>query len=130
MVLAAFLGQERFTGAKTIGILLTIAGVGFAVGEKAIQRRGEAGEWIGELGVFGSALCGAVCSVLYRPYLQKFPTLPVSALAMLASVGFLAVLAAGEEFFNVWPRFAAIGWLAVLFIGSTAESGTISGTGP
>ncbi|NWF57231.1 MAG: DMT family transporter [Syntrophaceae bacterium] len=124
MALAAFLGQERFTGAKTIGALLAIAGVGFAVGEKAIQRRGEAGEWIGELGVFGNALCGAVCSVLYRLYLQKFPTLPVSALAMLASVGFLAVLAAGEEFFNVWPRFTAIGWLAALFIGVNSGIGS------
>jgi len=123
MALAAGLGHERFTWAKTMGVLLTIAGVGFAVGEKAIQRVAETSEWIGELAVFGSALSGAVCSVLYRPYLKKYPTLPVSAFAMLASVGFLAVLAAGEGFFNSLPRFTGFGWLAVLFIGVNSGIG-------
>lgn len=28
----------------------------------------------------------------YRPYLEKYPTLPVSVFAMLASVGFWALL--------------------------------------
>jgi drug/metabolite transporter (DMT)-like permease len=54
---------------------------------------------------------------LYRPYLRKYPTLPVSAFAMLAAVAFLAVLAAGEGFFGSLPRFTAGGWLAVVFIG-------------
>jgi drug/metabolite transporter (DMT)-like permease len=123
MALAAALGHERFTWAKTMGVLLTIAGVGFAVGEKAIQRAGETAGWIGELAVFGSTLSGAVCSVLYRPYLRKYPTLPVSAFAMLASVGFLAVLAAGEGFFNSVPRFTGFGWLAVVFIGVNSGIG-------
>ncbi|HEV8457721.1 MAG TPA: DMT family transporter, partial [Methylomirabilota bacterium] len=74
-------------------------------------------EWVGELAVFASALSGAVCSVLYRPYLRKYPALPVSAFAMLASVAFLAVLAGGEGFFRSLPRFTAGGWLAVAFIG-------------
>jgi drug/metabolite transporter (DMT)-like permease len=123
MALAASLGHEKFTWAKTTGVLLTIAGVGFAVGEKAIQRAGEGGGWIGELAVFGSTLSGAVCSVLYRPYLRKYPTLPVSAFAMLASVGFLAVLAAGEGFFNSVPRFTGFGWMAVVFIGVNSGIG-------
>src|SRR5205085_11050351 len=70
-----------------------------------------------EVAVLASALSGAVCSVLYRPYLRKYPALPVSAFAMLASVAFLAVLAAGEGFFGTRPRFTPGGWLAVLFIG-------------
>jgi drug/metabolite transporter (DMT)-like permease len=123
MALAAVLGHEKFTWSKTLGVLLTVAGVGFAVGEKSIQRAGEASGWIGELAVFGSTLSGAVCSVLYRPYLRKYPTLPVSALAMLASVGFLAVLAAGEGFFNSLPQFTGFGWLAVLFIGVNSGIG-------
>jgi drug/metabolite transporter (DMT)-like permease len=55
--------------------------------------------------------------VLYRPYLRKYPALPVSAVAMLAAVAFLALLAAGEGFFAAPPRFTAAGWGAVLFIG-------------
>jgi drug/metabolite transporter (DMT)-like permease len=60
---------------------------------------------------------------LYRPYLRKYPTLDVSAFAMLASVGFLAVLAAWEGFFNSLPRFTMGGWLAVLFIGISSGVG-------
>jgi drug/metabolite transporter (DMT)-like permease len=117
MMLAAALGQERLTAPKIVGVLLTVAGVGLALGEKATQSAVGAHEWVGELAVFASALCGAVCSVLYRPYLRKYPALPVSAFAMLASVAFLAVLAGGEGFFGSPPRFTAGGWLAVAFIG-------------
>ena len=116
MMLAAALGHERLTVPKILGVLLTIAGVGVALGEKALHGGG-AQEWVGELAVFASALSGAVCSVLYRPYLRKYPALPVSAFAMLASVGFLAILAAGEGFFAALPRFTPGGWLAIVFIG-------------
>src|SRR5207245_9026779 len=114
MVLAVALGHERLTLPKILGVLLTVAGVGLALGEKALQGGG-AQEWVGELAVFASASSGAVCSVLYRPYLRKYPALPVSAFAMLASVGFLAILAAGEGFFVSPPRFTPGGWLAIVF---------------
>jgi drug/metabolite transporter (DMT)-like permease len=117
MVIAASLGYERFTLAKTLGVLLTIAGVGGALGEKAMQSGGAAHQWLGEIAVFASALSGAVCSVLYRPYLRRYPTLQVSAFAMLASVAFLAVLAHGEGFFASLPRITAKGWAAIAFIG-------------
>jgi len=123
MMLATALKHERLTLAKSLGVLLTIAGVGFALGEKALQRGGAAQEWVGELAVFASALSGAICSVLYRPYLRKYPTLPVSAFAMLASVGFLAALAAAEGFFSSLPHFTAGGWLAVVFIGISSGIG-------
>ena len=123
MLLAAALGHERLTVAKILGVLLTITGVGFAIGEKAAAPSGEVREWVGELAVFASALSGAVCSVLYRPYLRKYPTLQVSALAMFASVVFLAALAGGEGFFRSPPHFTAGGWLAVVFIGVSSGIG-------
>jgi len=123
LLLATALGREQLTFGKVWGVVLSIAGVGFALGEKAVQGAGAGNGWIGELAVFASALSGAVCSVLYRPYLQRYPTLPVSAFAMLASVGFLAILAAGEGFFGSVPRFTPTGWLAVLFIGVSSGIG-------
>lgn len=123
MMLAAALGQERLTAPRALGVLLTIAGVGFAFAEKAVQRGVAAGAWFGEVAALASALSGAICSVSYRPYLRKYPTLPVSAFAMLASIGFLAVLAAGEGFFSTRPRFTTQGWLAVLFIGTGSGLG-------
>jgi len=124
MVMAWALRLERLSMAKAVGVLLTILGVGLALGEKAAKPAAtvESG-WLGELAVFGSALIGAACSVLYRPYLRRYPTLPVSAIAMLAAIGFLAVLVAGEGSFEDLPRFTDAGWLAVLFIGASSGVG-------
>jgi drug/metabolite transporter (DMT)-like permease len=123
MLLAAALGHERLGATKVIGVLVTIGGVAVALGDKAWATDGAGHAWIGEAAVFAAALSGAVCSVLYRPYLRRYPTVPVSALAMLASVGFLAVLAAGEGFFATWPSFSAGGWAAVAFIGGSSGVG-------
>ena len=103
MLLAALLGHERLGVARTAGVLFSIVGVALALGEKALRQVDDLHGWIGEAAVFGAALSAAVCSVLYRPYVRRYPTVPVSALAMLASVVFLAGLAAGEGFFAGWP---------------------------
>lgn len=116
MVIAALLNYERLTLAKSLGVVLTIIGVGFALGTSVFSQGSSQG-WIGDIAVFISALAAAACSVLYRPYLQKYPTLQISGFAMLVSVVFLAFLAASEGFFNTFPRFTAAGWFAVFFIG-------------
>ena len=123
MLLAAALGHERLGACKAAGVLLTIAGVGLALGEKALGADGGAHGWIGEAAIFASALSGALCSVLYRPYVRRYPTVPVSAFAMLASVAFLAVLAARENFFAAWPSLTSRGWAAVVFIGLSSGVG-------
>ena len=123
MVLAATLRLEALTLTKTVGVVLSIVGVGFAVSDNIDLPEQIAGFWPGVLAVLGSALTGAICSVFYRPYLQKYPPLQVSVFAMLASVVFLAFPAAGEGFFNTTPSFTAAGWLAVLFIGLASSLG-------
>ncbi|HZS84085.1 MAG TPA: DMT family transporter [Stellaceae bacterium] len=123
MIFAAALGRERLSAAKIIGILLTIIGVGLALGEKAVQRGSGDHQWLGALAVLASAACGALCSVLYRPYLRQYSPLPTGAFAMLASVGFLSALAAGEGFFATPPALTAGGWCAVLFIGVSSGVG-------
>ena len=132
LVLARLFGREAMTGAKTAGVLLTVVGVAAALGEAA-YRGGASGalsgealigpDLIGVAAVLASAFCGALCSILYRPYLQRYPTLPVSAFAMLASVGFLALLAGAEGAFGALPRVTAGGWLAILFIGVSSGVG-------
>jgi drug/metabolite transporter (DMT)-like permease len=123
MLLAAALRRERLTVPKASGVLLTLLGVGIALGAKALAPGPTASHWWGEAAVFTSAAVGAVCSVLYRPYLLRYPTVPVSAFAMLASVAFLALLAAAEGFFSAPLRITAAGWLAVLFIGFSSGVG-------
>lgn len=121
LLLGAALGREQVTPRLAAGVLLSIAGVALSLAPKL--QAGHAGGWWGELAVFASACVGALCSVLYRPYLQRYPTVPVSAFAMLASVLFLAVIALGEG----WPaRIAGLGtaaWAVVLFIGGSSAIG-------
>lgn len=121
LLFAAAVGQERLTPEKVFGVMLTILGVGFALGDRTF---GEA-SWAGELAVLAAAATGAVCSVLYRPYLRRYPTLPVSAFAMLAAVLALAVPAALDDLFIAVPNLNAAGWAAVVFIGLSSGGGYV-----
>jgi drug/metabolite transporter (DMT)-like permease len=89
LLFAAALGHEPVTLRKAIGVLLTMTGIAIALGDQILGGTGT-GYW-GEALVFCAAACGAICSVLYRPYLRRYPALPVAGFAMLASVMFLAV---------------------------------------
>ncbi|ANY77039.1 permease [Microvirga ossetica] len=116
MVIAALLGRENLTGTKAAGVMLTIVGVAVALGERLLTESAS-GEWLGAVLVLTAALCGAVCSVLYRPYLARYPTLPVGFWAMLSSVGFLSGLAGMEGLFTEPPRLDPKGWTVVICIG-------------
>lgn len=121
LLLGAALGREQVSPRLAAGVLLSIAGVGLSLWPKLQLPHG--GHWWGELAVLASACVGALCSVLYRPYLQRYPTVPVSAFAMLASVLFLAVIALGEG----WPAhvgmLGARAWAPVAFIGLSSGIG-------
>lgn len=125
LALSAALGRERVTLPLVLGVLLSIGGVLVSLAPKlaSMPTAGAVASWWGELAVVAAACTGAVCSVLYRPYLQRYPTLPVSAFAMLASVLFLAMLALGEG----WPsRVTALSgqaWAAIAFIGVSSGIG-------
>lgn len=123
LLLAAALGLERVTWQLLAGVLLSIAGVALALGPKLGTGPSAGDHWWGELAVAAAALTGAACSVLYRPFLRRYPTVPVSAFAMLASVVFLALLAATEQ----WPQrlagISAPAWAAVAFIGVSSGVG-------
>lgn len=117
LALAVSMGVERLTWRIAIGVLATIVGVALALGDKLGHAGSASVSFWGEAAVLASALTGAVCSVFYGSYLRRYPVLPVSALAMFASVLFLGVVAAWEGFFAHWPHFTAGGWGAVVFIG-------------
>jgi len=121
LLLAAALGRERVTLSLLAGVLATIAGVALALAPKLAAPQGSG--WWGELAVVAAACTGASCSVLYRPYLQRYPTIPVSAFAMLASVFFLGVLSLGEHWPSRIEGFSAKAWGAVVFIGVSSGIG-------
>lgn len=121
MLFSAAAGHERITPMLVAGVAVSIAGVALSLAPKLGTHATP--DWWGEAAVLASAAIGAMCSVLYRPYLQRYPTLPVSALAMLASVGALAIAALPEA----WPQrvgsFSGTAWTATVFVGLSSAVG-------
>lgn len=122
MALGAAIGQERLTPGKTVGVLLSFLGVAVTLGEGVLAEAG-AGEAIGAAAVLASAFCGALCTVLSKPYLRRYPPLSFALLAFASSVVALAGLAAWEGFFNTPIRIDGYGWAAVLFAGCSSAFG-------
>lgn len=122
MLLAAALGREAMTGAKSAGVVLAIIGVAATFGD-AVLAGVQAREWPGAVAVLGSAACGALAAVLTRPYVARYGTLPVGGVAMMATVVFLAGPALGEGMLGALPRLDGAGWAALLFIGVSSGVG-------
>lgn len=123
LLFAAALGWERLTARKAIGVALTILGVGIALAEKLAGTAAAGISWSGDIAILGAAVSGAVCSVLYRPYLQRYPTLAVGTVAMLASVAALVPPAAMEGFFAAPLQLSTGATAAVIFIGLSSGIG-------
>ncbi|MEP6823941.1 MAG: DMT family transporter [Ramlibacter sp.] len=121
LLLSAALGRERMIATLLGGVALSICGVALSLAPKLGLPH--AGHWWGELAVVAAACTGALCSVLYQPYLQRYPTVPVSAFAMLASVIALALLALGEAWPQRVPLIGAQAWWAIGFIGVSSGAG-------
>jgi drug/metabolite transporter (DMT)-like permease len=121
LLLGALMGSEAITPRLAGGVALSIAGVALAQAPKIAALH--PGHWWGEAAIFASALVGAFCSVLYRPYLQRYPTLPVSAFAMFASVAVLGLLALAEQWPHRVVQFSGQAWAVVAFIGAGSAVG-------
>jgi drug/metabolite transporter (DMT)-like permease len=120
LIVATLLGHERLGWRQSLGVGLTLAAVALALGPQAWQTHGS---MTGELAILASALCGAVCSVLYRPVLRRHAALPVSAIAMAAAVVVLGLCAPLEDAAHRLPKVDARGWAAIVFIGTSSGIG-------
>jgi drug/metabolite transporter (DMT)-like permease len=72
---------------------------------------------IGAACVLASALCGAVCSVLYRPLLKRQAMPPLGALAMAAAVAVLAPAAWAEGMGARAAGLTSAHWAVVIAVG-------------
>ena len=125
LVVGAMFGHERVTIRKITGIFATLLGVFLALSDKVLNSGsidGGAAGLIGELAILASALTGAICSVLYRPYLRRYPTLPVSAFAMAAAAAALLIPAALDDLFVAPTQLTLSAWAAIVFIGLSSGS--------
>lgn len=125
LIVAALAGHERITANRIIGIFATLLGVFLALSDKmfgGVSTASSSGELVGELAILGAAAVGAICSVLYRPYLHRYPTLPVSAFAMAAAALALLIPAMFDDLFVAPARLGAPAWAAIIFIGLSSGS--------
>jgi drug/metabolite transporter (DMT)-like permease len=128
LIVATMLGHERLGWRQSLGVALTLAAVALALGPDAWRAHDSlaasvAGSLVDELAILASALCGAVCSVLYRPVLRRHAALPVGAIAMAAAVVVLALCAPFEDAATRLPQVSARGWAAIAFIGISSGIG-------
>ncbi len=121
LLLAAALGRERVSAPLLAGVLLSIGGVAVSLLPRLTPAG--SGHWWGEAAVLAAACVGALCSVLYRPYLLRYRVIPVSAFAMLASVLALAGLALAEDWPHRLMSISAPAWAAIGFIGVSSGAG-------
>lgn len=126
MLLAAALGRETLTPRRSLGVLLALIGVALSLSETLFEPGDSTTIWIGVGLALASTATGAVCSVFYRPYLQRYPTVQVSFIAMLGSVVALAGLAGWEGFFTAPLPASPKVWSAVLFIGVSSGIGFVA----
>lgn len=123
LLLSAALGRERLSATLIWGVLLSMAGVALSLAPKL--QAPHPGHWWGEAAVLASACTGAPCSVLYRPYLQRYPTVAVSGFAMGVSVLLLSLLALHEN----WPAqvltLSLQTWGVVGLIGASSAAGNV-----
>jgi drug/metabolite transporter (DMT)-like permease len=96
------------------GVGLCAAGVLLALADGSYVRSVRHA-WLGEASVFICVALGALCAMLYRPYLSRHATLPVAAGAMAASV-LLLILLAGAGW-TEGLRLSSRGWVIALYLG-------------
>ena len=116
MALAVGLRREAFDMRKLVGAAISVLGVALCLGVDAAPA-----DPLGVAMALGAAGSGAVCAILYRPYLARYPTLQVGTLAMIAAVAAL-LLPGLLEGMPELPVVRLV-WAGVLFIGLSSGAG-------
>jgi drug/metabolite transporter (DMT)-like permease len=88
MILAIAMGQEGWSGRRLAGIALALGGLAIALRP---GLAGDNGSRAGVALVTGAAICAALTGVWSRPLVRRYGALPVSAVAMVATVVALAI---------------------------------------
>lgn len=116
MLIAAFLGIERLTGRKLVGVLLAMAGVTMAM--LAGLQHAPPGFWKGDLIMVAGSACMSLYNVWSRPYIQRSSPITFTVVGMLVGSALLAAISLWRGGFRLLAemdsvQLAAIGWLGI-----------------
>ena len=126
LVVAMALGRSVPGPGAIAAILLTLAGIVCLLGLDALVGRLTSKDLLGIAAAGVATFAGALCSVLYRPQLERHGVVRVSALAMLASLpplGLFGLIAPGDLPMTDWPLR---NFLLVLFVGLASGVGYLA----
>jgi len=116
MAVGAALGVEALTWRKTIGVLIAMLGVAFAL----VSGFGSAppGAWRGDLLMVAAALCMALNSVWSKPYIRRSGPIPFTIVAMGVGAACLIALGCARGSFAAVAAFGAPQWIASVYLGA------------
>ncbi len=122
MCLAVITGKEPYSGQGLLGVCTAVAGVGHLLLSSSASAAGATHNGWGMLALVSATIVGAVTSILYGPYLRRYPALATCRLAMVSAVVFLlgfCVLTSQP----LVPSINRLQWANVLFIGLSSGVG-------
>lgn len=121
LCLAIATGRERFSWPRLIGAGVAVSGIALLLQPSAAAVGSAADGWAWAA-LLGATFIGAACSLLYRPYLRRYPSMYVSVVAMLVSVLFLAGVCLARSA-PLLPSLSGFQWANVVFIGLSSAVG-------
>jgi drug/metabolite transporter (DMT)-like permease len=116
MIVGAALGSEALTARKTIGVLVTIAGVSLAL--LSGLTAAPAGAWRGDLLMVAAAFCMALYSIWSKPFIARSGAIPFTTSAMAAGAAALIAAALIRGSFAPVATFGAPQWLGAIYLGA------------
>ena len=122
LAVATVAGYERFDATLAAGVLLTIVGVAVALGVHPVTQSSPDFA-LGAASILAAALCGALCTVGYRPLLSRHAMLPLGAMAMAAAVVVLAPLAWADGMVSRAAALSGAQWAVVIAVGVASGLG-------
>jgi drug/metabolite transporter (DMT)-like permease len=116
MAVGAGLGVVELTWRKTIGVLIAMLGVVFAL----LAGFGQAppGAWRGDLLMVAAALCMALYGVWSKPFIRRSGPIPFTVVAMGVGAACLTALGCARGSFAAVAAFGAAQWIAALYLGA------------
>ena len=107
-------GVERVSARGVVGIVLSIAGIGFVAYGAPQTGTGHATLW-GDLFCLGGAFCWSLYTVLLQPYTKRIDGLTLSAVTMAGGAAPLLLVASPQIAGTAWGRVPALGWGALAY---------------
>jgi len=122
MCLAVITGKEPYSVRGLVGVCTAVAGVAYLLLSPSASAAGVAHIGWGMVALVSATIVGAVTSILYGPYLRRYPALATCRLAMVSAVVFLlgfCVLTSQP----LIPSLNRLQWANVVFIGLSSGVG-------